>query len=834
MMNKIITFLVSVCLIFGIVLINGCRKDPVPPTLTTANITDITISSAASGGSITKDGGATITARGICWGTTANPVISGSHTSNSKGTGSFTSSLTDLTPNTDYHVRAYATNKAGTAYGADVTFTTTAIVVPTLTTTEVTGMTLTAAASGGNITADGGGTVTARGVCWATTANPVIGATNTTTDGTGTGVFTSAITGLLPGTGYHVRAYATNSAGTAYGADVPFTTLAVAVPTVTTAAVTGMTLTTAVSGGNVTADGGATVTARGVCWATTLNPVIGATNTTSNSTGTGVFVSNITGLLPGTAYHVRAYATNSAGTAYGADVPFTTTPVAVPTVTTTAVTGLTSTTAISGGNVTADGGGTVTARGVCWATTLNPVIGATNTTSNSTGTGVFVSNITGLLPGTAYHVRAYATNSAGTAYGADVPFTTTAVVVPTVTTTAVTLVTLTTATSGGNVTADGGGTVTARGVCWATTLNPVIGATNTTTNGTGTGIFESPITGLLPGTAYHLRAYATNSAGTAYGADIPFTTTVVVVPTLTTTAVTGVTLTTAVSGGTISADGGGAITVSGICWAETQNPLATDSHTTDGTTTIGSFTSNLTLLSTGKTYYVRAYATNSAGTAYGNQQSFTTFHETSTVTDADGNIYNTILIGTQWWMAENLKTTRYNNNTRIPKVELSAAWIALTTPGRCYYNNDSVTYKPIYGAMYNWFTVNTGNLCPTGWHVPTDLEYNTLELFLGIPSANINDWGWRGTDQGAQLKNTTGWAIGENGTNTSGFSALPGGYRYAASGNFNDLGNLTYWWTATNDGTGGAWYRRLDGNNNGIYKASTSMVGGKYIRCVKN
>jgi uncharacterized protein (TIGR02145 family) len=833
-MKKIIASLTLICLIFGIVIINSCKKEPVIPTLTTSAVIDITINSATAGGSITKDGGAAVTARGVCWGTTANPVISGSHTSDSKGTGSFTSSLTDLTPNTDYHVRAYATNKAGTAYGADVTFTTTAIVVPTLTTTEVTGMTLTAAASGGNITADGGGTVTARGVCWATTANPVIGATNTTTDGTGTGVFTSAITGLLPGTGYHVRAYATNSAGTAYGADVPFTTLAVAVPTVTTAAVTGMTLTTAVSGGNVTADGGATVTARGVCWATTLNPVIGATNTTSNSTGTGVFVSNITGLLPGTAYHVRAYATNSAGTAYGADVPFTTTPVAVPTVTTTAVTGLTSTTAISGGNVTADGGGTVTARGVCWATTLNPVIGATNTTSNSTGTGVFVSNITGLLPGTAYHVRAYATNSAGTAYGADVPFTTTAVVVPTVTTTAVTLVTLTTATSGGNVTADGGGTVTARGVCWATTLNPVIGATNTTTNGTGTGIFESPITGLLPGTAYHLRAYATNSAGTAYGADIPFTTTVVVVPTLTTTAVTGVTLTTAVSGGTISADGGGAITVSGICWAETQNPLATDSHTTDGTTTIGSFTSNLTLLSTGKTYYVRAYATNSAGTAYGNQQSFTTFHETSTVTDADGNIYNTILIGTQWWMAENLKTTRYNNNTRIPKVELSAAWIALTTPGRCYYNNDSVTYKPIYGAMYNWFTVNTGNLCPTGWHVPTDLEYNTLELFLGIPSANINDWGWRGTDQGAQLKNTTGWAAGENGTNTSGFSALPGGYRYAVTGTFNDLGNLTYWWTATNDGTGGAWYRRLDGNNNGIYKASTEQTAGKYVRCVKD
>ena len=194
-----------------------------------------------------------------------------------------------------------------------------------------------------------------------------------------------------------------------------------------------------------------------------------ATNTTTNGTGTGSFQSNLSGLLPGTTYHVRAYATNSAGTAYGNDISFTTTPIVVPTLTTTAVTAITLTTAVSGGNITADGGGAITARGVCWATTANPIIGATNTTNYGTGTGVFVSNLTGLLPGTTYHVRAYATNSAGTAYGNDVSFTTNPVVVPTLTTTAVTGVTLTTAVSGGNITADGGGAVTVRGVCWATT-----------------------------------------------------------------------------------------------------------------------------------------------------------------------------------------------------------------------------------------------------------------------------------------------------------------------------------------------------------------------------
>src|SRR5665647_1837905 len=666
MMKRITVFLAFFSLLLGIIIINSCKKDVVIPTLTTASVTDITINSATAGGSISKDGGATVTARGVCWGTTANPVISGSHTSDNSGTGSFTSSLTDLTPNTQYHLRAYATNKAGTAYGADVTFTTTAIVIPTLTTTAVTGMTLTTAASGGNITADGGAAVTVRGVCWATTVNPVIGATNTTSNGTGTGVFTSNLTGLLPGTPYHVRAYATNSAGTAYGADVPFSTTAAGLPTLTTDAVTGLTLTTAISGGNITADGGGAVTVRGVCWATTLNPVIGATNTTTNGTGTGVFVSNITGLLPGTPYHVRAYATNSAGTSYGADVPFTTNPIVVPILSTTAVTGVTLTTAATGGNITADGGGAVTARGVCWATTVNPVIGATNTTTNGIGTGVFVSNITGLLPGTPYHVRAYATNSAGTAYGADIPFTTNPIVVPILSTTAVTGVTLTAAATGGDITADGGGAVTARGVCWATTVNPVIGATNTTTNGIGTGVFVSNITGLLPGTPYHVRAYATNSAGTAYG-------------------------------------------------------------------------NQLTLL--------------------------------TKVADNDGNTYNTVKIGNQVWMAQNLATTKYKDNSSIPNLAANAAWIAENgTAGHngayCWYNNDGTTYKPLYGAIYNWYAVNTGNLCPTGWHVPSDLEYQTLELFLGMSpgtsTGQVGAWEDRGTDQGTQMKNTTGWASGQN------------------------------------------------------------------------
>ena len=365
-------------------------------------------------------GGAEVTARGVCWGTSSSPVVAGSHTSDDKGTGSFTSSLTDLTPNTLYHVRAYATNSVGTAYGNDVTFTTSPIVVATLTTTAVTGITLTTAVSGGNITSDGGGTVTARGVCWALTATPTISSSKTS-DGTGTGSFVSNLTGLLASRTYYVRAYATNSAGTAYGNEISFTTTPIVVPTLTTTAVTSITLTTAASGGTITADGGGAITAKGVCWSTTTAPTVSSSKTV-DGTGTGTFTSSLSGLLPGTLYYVRAYATNSAGTAYGNEVSFTTTPIVVPTLTTTAVTSITLTTAVSGGNITSDGGGAITAKGVCWATTTTPTI-ADSKTADGTGTGSFTSNLSGLLPGTTYYLRAYATNSAGTAYGNDVSFT---------------------------------------------------------------------------------------------------------------------------------------------------------------------------------------------------------------------------------------------------------------------------------------------------------------------------------------------------------------------------------------------------------------------------
>jgi uncharacterized protein (TIGR02145 family) len=206
----------------------------------------------------------------------------------------------------------------------------------------------------------------------------------------------------------------------------------------------------------------------------------------------------------------------------------------------------------------------------------------------------------------------------------------------------------------------------------------------------------------------------------------------------------------------------------------------------------------------------------------------------------DGNKYNIVVIGAQIWMAENLKTTKFNNNGAIPNVTSGSTWTTLTTPAYCWYANDGTTNKPIYGAIYNWFTVNTGNLCPAGWHMPSDGEYQTLESYLGIPADTVGLYGWRGriSQAGSQMKNTTGWATGQNGTNISGFSALPGGYRYVADGSFNDIGVLTYFWTATEYTSPTAWYRRLDGaldvTNNEVYRAAVEKGAGKYVRCLKN
>lgn len=587
-------------------------------SLSTEPITSITFSSAISGGNISFDGHDPILTRGLCWDTISNPTIMKNHTTESAGIGSFTSSMKNLLPGKVYYIRAYATNTVGTAYGNERNFKTLST-IPTLSTKDISSITASTATSGGQITSNGGANITARGVCWSINPNPIVKPDSITLDGSGSGTFSSLISNLKPGTKYYIRAYATNSEGTAYGNEHNFETLAT-IPTLTSKVISLITTSTASSGGEIIANGGANITARGVCWSINPNPVLRPDSITLDGNGSGSFNSLITNLMPGTRYYVRAYATNNVGTAYGNENNFITLST-IPTVSTHNISVITTSTAFSGGDIIADGGENVTARGVCWSINPNPEVKPDSITLDGNGSGTFSSLITNLMPGTRYYVRAYATNSLGTAYGNENNFITLSSI-PTLTSKEISSITISSASSGGEIINDGGENVTARGVCWSINPNPEIRPDSITLDGNGSGSFTSLITNLKPGTRYYVRAYATNSEGTAYGNEHNFTT-LSTIPTLTTTEITAITATTALCGGVITTNGGETITARGICWSTNQSPTISENKTSDGVG-IGLFISTITSLTPSTKYYVRSYATNSVGTAYGNEIAFET------------------------------------------------------------------------------------------------------------------------------------------------------------------------------------------------------------------
>ncbi len=469
----------------------------------------------------------------------------------------------------------------------------------------------------------------------------------------------------------------------------------------------------------------------------------------------------------------------------------------LPTVTTTSLSSITRTSATIGVNVTSDGGATITASGVCWSTSQNPTVANSKITGN--GTGAFINIINGLNAGTVYYVRAYATNSAGTAYGEELTFTTLSQ--PVMITAAATNITQTTATSGGNITNDGGSSIIIRGVCWNTSQNPTT-ANSKTSDGTGTGSFTSNLTGLSANTKYYVRAYLGNNlAEIYYGNEVSFTTGQIANnPTIITFAANNVTQTTAISGGHVTSDGGATVTSRGVCWSTSQNPTISNSKTSDGSGT-GSFTSTLTGLTAGTIYYVRAYATNSAGTAYGNQDYFITSGGgnciTGTFTDQrDGHVYKTTTIGSQTWMAENLAYLPYTTPT---------SKFSYGEP--CYYVYD---YNK-YGVLYNYPAALTAS--PAGWHLPSDAEWTTLLRYLGNdPDSNEGRC----------------------------FSALPGGCYTVPyySGNFYVTGNNGGWWSSTAYGADYAWYRELYGDmyggNTWLGRTVNFRNFGYSVRCVRD
>ena len=588
------------------------------PFVRTDSVTHITTHSADCYFTLTDWGCDSLPIVGVCFSTLLSDRTNIPCTTTLSDS-TFVCSLSDLTDGKTYSVYAFAKNAQGTAYSEKViTFTTIAIVPPTVVTSDVTAISYTSAVCGGDISSDGNAEVTERGICYATTAQP------TTQDsvilcGSGTGSFSIVLPNLQDGVIYYVRAYATNGKGTAYGEQKIFATPAYSLPTLTTAEVTNISYTTATCGGNITSAGGQTITARGVCYSTKSNPTIADNKVASDSRTS--FSCNLTGLADGTTYYVRAYATNGKGTAYGEQKTFTTTSYYAPTVSTNAPQNISFTTTTCGGKVLTDGALSITDKGICYGTSPSPTV-SSQKTSCGTGLGDFTCTLSNLRDSTVYYARAYAVNAKGIAYGEQVSWRTKGYALPTLSTIAASNITFSSATCGGSITSDGNAEITSRGVCYSTKSKPTI-SNSKVTSGSGTGTFTCNLTNLSDGTTYYARAYATNKKGTAYGAQISWTTKAYTRPTVSTIEAQNVSYTTATCGGNVTYDGGKSITSRGICYSTKSNPTIADNKIVSGSG-VGSFSCTLTNLSDNTTYYVRAYATNSKGTEYGMQQVFTT------------------------------------------------------------------------------------------------------------------------------------------------------------------------------------------------------------------
>lgn len=359
----------------------------------------------------------------------------------------------------------------------------------------------------------------------------------------------------------------------------------------------------------------------------------------------------------------------------------------------------------------------------------------------------------------------------------------------------------------------------------ATSYTPQVSTNSSLTsfvyNQSGITSTTQQVTGLSDSTTYYWRASATNSNGTSsYSSVWQFTTASRGTPsTVTTSPITSITSSSASGGGNVTSQGSSSVTARGVCWSTSQNPTTANSKTSDGSGT-GGFTSSITGLSASTPYYVRAYATNSAGTSYGSQVSFTTTTSVTTGTPCPGiptvtyagKIYHTVLIGGQCWLRENLDvgtlidvTQEQTNNSTIEKYS---------------YNND-----PVNGGLYQWneamqYDTTARGICPTGWHIPTVAEFVTLSSTVGNDGNALKEIG-QGSGNGA-------------GTNTSGFSALLVGRRLT-NGTFQDLGVITSFWTSAQNSATIAFNITMFGSG-GVIEVNSFLTKnyGFSVRCIKD
>lgn len=693
--------------------------------------------------------------------------------------------------------------------------------IPVVETNDVSSITSSSVATGGNVTSDGGDAIISRGVCWSKNSDPTTD-DNKTSDGTGQGFFPSLISNLEPGTVYYIKAYAINGTGTGYGEASNFKTLG-EVPSASATMPSGVTTTTARLTASINANYVSTKVTFEYGTTTEYGNSVVPSQSPLSGYGNVTVTVDLSALIPGTIYHYRVKAENSLGTTYSNDLTFRTLGQA-PSITNLSSSSLTTTSVTLSAYVNPNyvpatvtcEYGISTSYGNSISVVQNPLTGNAN---------ILVSAmISSLSPGTLYHIRLKAENSVGITYSADI--------------------TITTLGQGPAVTTRNATNISVADARLEGTINPKYLATTgtfeygkTTSYGNSVSVLPNPgsgnsdvfvyaiVSGLEPGTVYHFRLKAVNSLGTNYGSDLTFRTSGQLPTSITRPATQLMTNSTFLNGSVnanylstaVTFEYGTSNTLGSFVNAD-QNPVT-------GTTLLP-VTARLSGLTEGQTYYFRTRAENALGVAYGDILTFVPAAPPVSVLDVDGNIYPVIQIGTQYWMAENLKTTKYNDNTSIPNVTNGSTWITLTSPGYCWYNNDETSYKNTYGALYNFYAVSTGKLCPSGWHVPSNAEFTVFTNALG----DINYAGGKIKEAG-----TVHWTSPNTGaTNETGFTALPAGY-VTDAGTFDGIGRYEAWWTSTPYNEIKPWYRSVGYQTAAVEERNGSLnQRGFSVRCIKD